>query len=115
MTSSSATEDERGTSSSSMETEEDRWYAGAPQDPSSLAYVLYTSGSTGKPKGVMVEHRGVVSLLLYFQDQLQMNAKHTVSRHHFLSVVLTEQCGPIELIMRHLVTYTGLGSHHFLF
>ncbi|SPJ78124.1 uncharacterized protein FTOL_06513 [Fusarium torulosum] len=31
---------------------------------SSLAYVLYTSGSTGKPKGVMVEHRGILRLVL---------------------------------------------------
>ncbi|HEX9984879.1 MAG TPA: non-ribosomal peptide synthase/polyketide synthase [Thermoanaerobaculia bacterium] len=29
-----------------------------------LAYVMYTSGSTGKPKGVMVEHRGVVRLVI---------------------------------------------------
>ncbi len=32
--------------------------------PSDLAYVMYTSGSTGKPKGVMVEHRGVVRLVI---------------------------------------------------
>lgn len=61
-------------------TEEDHWIAGAPQDSRSLAYVLYTSGSTGKPKGVMVEHRGVVSLLEYFREQLLMKPGDAVSR-----------------------------------
>ncbi|SET96720.1 non-ribosomal peptide synthetase [Hymenobacter actinosclerus] len=36
---------------------------GGPQS-NSLAYVMYTSGSTGKPKGVMVEHRGIIRLVL---------------------------------------------------
>jgi non-ribosomal peptide synthetase component F len=31
---------------------------------SKLAYCIYTSGSTGKPKGVLVEHRGIVAMLL---------------------------------------------------
>lgn len=29
-----------------------------------LAYVIYTSGTTGKPKGVMVEHKGVINLVI---------------------------------------------------
>ena len=29
-----------------------------------LAYIMYTSGSTGAPKGVMVEHRGVLRLVI---------------------------------------------------
>jgi amino acid adenylation domain-containing protein/non-ribosomal peptide synthase protein (TIGR01720 family) len=29
-----------------------------------LAYIIYTSGSTGKPKGVMLQHRGLVNLII---------------------------------------------------
>ncbi|KAF9342907.1 hypothetical protein BGX34_007489, partial [Mortierella sp. NVP85] len=29
-----------------------------------LVYIVYTSGSTGKPKGVMVEHQGLVNLVV---------------------------------------------------
>jgi amino acid adenylation domain-containing protein len=32
--------------------------------PRHLAYVNYTSGSTGKPKGVMIEHRGILRLVI---------------------------------------------------
>ncbi|MDM0053053.1 AMP-binding protein [Variovorax sp. J22R115] len=32
--------------------------------PRSLAYVIYTSGTSGQPKGVMVEHRGIVRLVV---------------------------------------------------
>jgi amino acid adenylation domain-containing protein len=33
-----------------------------------LAYAIYTSGSTGKPKGVLVEHAGMVNLVLRHQE-----------------------------------------------
>jgi len=31
---------------------------------SNLVYIIYTSGSTGKPKGVVVEHQGLVNLVV---------------------------------------------------
>ncbi|MGA4607267.1 amino acid adenylation domain-containing protein [Pseudoalteromonas maricaloris] len=34
------------------------------QCPSDLAYMIYTSGSTGKPKGVLIEHRGVINMVV---------------------------------------------------
>jgi non-ribosomal peptide synthetase component F len=33
-----------------------------------LANVIFTSGSTGKPKGVMIEHHGVVNLVMSRPD-----------------------------------------------
>ncbi|WKL50106.1 amino acid adenylation domain-containing protein [Flavobacterium pectinovorum] len=34
-----------------------------------LAYVIYTSGTTGRPKGVMIEHAGVVNLIMDLLDK----------------------------------------------
>lgn len=41
--------------------------------PHHLVYVFYTSGTTGKPKGVMVEHRGLVRRMAWFQRKYPLN------------------------------------------
>ncbi|HEV7369245.1 amino acid adenylation domain-containing protein [Arenibaculum sp.] len=43
--------------------------------PRNLAYVIYTSGSTGTPKGVMVEHAGLVNLVLWTRDAFGFGPK----------------------------------------
>ncbi|QLE40066.1 amino acid adenylation domain-containing protein [Nostoc sp. C052] len=40
--------------------------------PNDLAYVIYTSGSTGRPKGVMIEHGGLVNLIVAIATILQI-------------------------------------------
>jgi len=46
--------------------------------PTDLAYVTYTSGSTGRPKGVLVEHRGLVNVMLTMFGQFGVTASDTV-------------------------------------
>ncbi|KAF9344738.1 hypothetical protein BGX34_005377, partial [Mortierella sp. NVP85] len=43
-----------------------------------LAYIIYTSGSTGKPKGVMVEHQGLVNLIMTRHDVYGIRASSRV-------------------------------------
>ncbi|MDB9349996.1 amino acid adenylation domain-containing protein [Nodularia spumigena] len=43
-----------------------------------LAYIIYTSGSTGKPKGVMIEHGGLVNLILAVDEVLQIQPQSRV-------------------------------------
>ena len=43
-----------------------------------LAYVIYTSGSTGKPKGVLIEHQGLVNLILSAIREYQLTGKDKV-------------------------------------
>jgi amino acid adenylation domain-containing protein/non-ribosomal peptide synthase protein (TIGR01720 family) len=45
---------------------------------SNLAYIIYTSGTTGNPKGVMVEHRGVVNLKFYFDQEFGINCEDRI-------------------------------------
>jgi amino acid adenylation domain-containing protein len=45
---------------------------------SGLAYVLYTSGSTGKPKGVMVYNRGVVNIVEWFANHINVRPEDRV-------------------------------------
>nr|HMQ60354.1 amino acid adenylation domain-containing protein [Flavilitoribacter sp.] len=46
--------------------------------PGNLAYVIYTSGSTGKAKGVQIEHRTVVSEILYLKEKFRISEKDRV-------------------------------------
>jgi amino acid adenylation domain-containing protein len=46
--------------------------------PDSLCYIIYTSGTTGKPKGVMIEHQGVVNLILHQTKNLQITKNENI-------------------------------------
>eukprot|EP00439_Symbiodinium_sp_Y106_P043640 s349_g5.t1 len=45
---------------------------GSEPNSTNAVYCFFTSGSSGKPKGVVVEHRGLVHRILWFQDRWQM-------------------------------------------
>ncbi len=45
------------------------------QSPGDLAYVLFTSGSTGDPKGVMLDHRGPLNTVTWFNQRFGVGAE----------------------------------------
>ncbi|MBD0255793.1 MAG: amino acid adenylation domain-containing protein [Cytophagales bacterium] len=53
--------------------------------PRDLAYVIYTSGTTGRPKGVLVEHGGVVNMLVDKAEAIGLNKADTVLQFASLS------------------------------
>lgn len=50
-----------------------------------LAYVIYTSGSTGKQKGVLIEHSGVVNMILEQKKLFKITKKSIVAGFSSLS------------------------------
>ena len=90
-------------------------------DPESLAYVIYTSGSTGKPKGGMVQHRGLVNVLVSFQNALNVTESDAVLATTTLSFDIAAVelylpllaggvlviAGPLQNEMQHLAKKAG--------
>ncbi|MFD8863734.1 amino acid adenylation domain-containing protein [Streptomyces sp. NPDC059590] len=52
----------------------------SPETSGGLAYIAYTSGSTGRPQGCEIEHRGLLTLLRWYGDQLRMSASDQVAQ-----------------------------------
>ncbi|KAF9921751.1 hypothetical protein BGZ65_010103, partial [Modicella reniformis] len=71
-----------------------------------LAYVIYTSGSTGKPKGVMVEHGGVVNLIMSRPDVYGFSASDRMVQFYSIAfdgcalIIFTTLClgGSLHLL-----------------
>ncbi|MCI5130031.1 MAG: amino acid adenylation domain-containing protein, partial [Candidatus Electrothrix sp. EH2] len=56
-----------------------------------LAYVIYTSGSTGRPKGTAIYHRGIVNLLNWYCNALDLAATDKTLLVSALSFDLTQK------------------------
>ncbi|MCP5102654.1 MAG: amino acid adenylation domain-containing protein [bacterium] len=51
------------------------------RESTSLAYVIYTSGSTGLPKGVLVEHRSLVNLCYWHNEEFSVTTADRASKY----------------------------------
>ncbi|WP_344931044.1 amino acid adenylation domain-containing protein [Aquimarina addita] len=58
-----------------------------------LAYIIYTSGSTGNPKGVMIEHKGLLNLILYQINLFRINSTSNILL--FASLSFDASCSEI--------------------
>ncbi|MEZ2304644.1 MAG: amino acid adenylation domain-containing protein [Microcoleus sp.] len=52
----------------------------APVAAANLACVIYTSGSSGKPKGVQIEHRNLLNLIFWHQQEFAISAGDRTSQ-----------------------------------
>lgn len=64
-----------------------------------LAYMIYTSGSTGKPKGVMLEHAGLVNLLLHSGRAYRVTPEDVIL--HFANPVFDASVWEITMTIPH--------------
>jgi amino acid adenylation domain-containing protein len=42
-------------------------------NPNDLAYIIHSSGTTGNAKGIMIEHRSIVNLLFWYNENYAIN------------------------------------------
>ncbi|HLK62420.1 MAG TPA: amino acid adenylation domain-containing protein [Bryobacteraceae bacterium] len=64
------------------------------------AYIIYTSGSTGKPKGALLEHRGLLNVVLHHIEAFGFHAHDRLTQFYspsfdgsLLEIFITLGCG----------------------
>lgn len=68
-------------------------------DSKHLAYVIYTSGTTGKPKGTLLEHKGVLNMVLSSQQLIHHGISDGVTVLQFASIVFDAHVYEIYLAL----------------